>query len=104
MDRAPQRCSPALIPPSALIYQLPDQDQENPMNAAPFTTHAVSSKDGTTIGYRQLGQRPGIVVLHGSMSSGYYHLELAEPLCDALTIHLPARPSRGLTHAHPTGP
>lgn len=41
------------------------------MNAAPFTTHAVSARDGTTIGYRQLGQGPGIVVLHGSMSSGY---------------------------------
>ena len=73
------------------------------MNAAPFTTRVVSSKDGTTIGYRQLGQGPGIVVLHGSMSSGYYHLELAEALCDAFTIYLPDRRGRGLSGAYQDG-
>jgi pimeloyl-ACP methyl ester carboxylesterase len=73
------------------------------MNASPFTTHAVSSKDGTTIGYRQLGQGPGIVVLHGSMSSGYYHLELAEALSDAFTVYLPDRRGRGLSGAYQDG-
>lgn len=73
------------------------------MNAAPSTTHAVASKDGTTIGYRQLGQGPGIVVLHGSMSSGYYHLELAEALCDAFTVYLPDRRGRGLSGAYRDG-
>lgn len=73
------------------------------MNAAPFTTHAVSSKDGTTIGYRQLGQGPGILVLHGSMSSGYYHLELAEALSDAFTVYLPDRRGRGLSGAYRDG-
>ena len=73
------------------------------MNAAPFTTHAVSSKDGTTIGYRQLGQGPGIVVLHGSMSSGYYHLELAEALSDAFTVYLLDRRGRGLSGAYQDG-
>jgi len=70
------------------------------MNAAPVTTHAVCSKDGTTIGYRQLGQGPGIVVLHGSMSSGYYHLELAEAMADAFTVYLPDRRGRGLSGAY----
>lgn len=73
------------------------------MNASPFTTHAVSSKDGTTIGYRQLGQGPGIVVLHGSMSSGYYHLEVAEALSDAFTVYLPDRRGRGLSGAYQDG-
>ncbi len=73
------------------------------MGAMPFTTHAVPSKDGTTIGYRQLGQGPGIVVLHGSMSSGYYHLELAEALSDAFTIYLPDRRGRGLSGAYQAG-
>ena len=73
------------------------------MNAAPFTTHAASARDGTTIGYRQLGQGPGIVVLHGSMSSGYYHLELAEALCDAFTVYLPDRRGRGLSGAYQDG-
>jgi hypothetical protein len=57
----------------------------------------VVSADGTTIGYRQLGGGPGIVVLHGSMSSGYYHLQLAEALADAFTVYLPDRRGRGLS-------
>jgi pimeloyl-ACP methyl ester carboxylesterase len=73
------------------------------VNAAPFTTHTVSSQDGTTIGYRQLGQGPGLVVLHGSMSSGYYHLELAEALSDAFTVYLPDRRGRGLSGAYQDG-
>ena len=73
------------------------------MNAARFTTHAVSARGGTTIGYRQLGQGPGIVMLHGSMSSGYYHLELAEALSDAFTIYLPDRRGRGLSGAYQDG-
>src|SRR5579862_6692405 len=83
--------------------ELPDQNRENPMNAPPFTTRAVSSADGTTIGYRQLGQGTGIVMVHGSMSSGYYHLELAEALCDAFTLYLPDRRGRGLSGAYRDG-
>ena len=70
------------------------------MDASPVTTHAVTSKDGTTIGYRQLGHGPGIVVVHGSLSSGYYHLELAQALCDAFTVYLPDRRGRGLSGAY----
>ena len=73
------------------------------MNALPVTTHAVTSKDGTTIGYRQLGHGPGIVVVHGSMASGYYHLELAQALCDAFTVYLPDRRGRGLSGAYQAG-
>jgi hypothetical protein len=35
-----------------------------------FATGSITSKDGTTIGYRQLGQGPGVVVVHGTASSG----------------------------------
>jgi hypothetical protein len=31
-------------------------------------TASVTSKDGTTIGYRQLGHGPGLVILHGRRS------------------------------------
>lgn len=81
----------------------PSRSGENPVDAPPFRTDAASSADGTTIGYRQLGQGPGIVVLHGSMSSGYYHLELAEALCDAFTVYLPDRRGRGLSGAYRDG-
>ncbi len=68
---------------------------------APYTTAHVTSKDGTTIGYRQLGQGPGVVILHGSMSTGYYHLQLAEALADAFTVYLPDR--RGFGLSSPSG-
>jgi pimeloyl-ACP methyl ester carboxylesterase len=62
----------------------------------PYTTSSVTSADGTTIGYRQLGHGPGVVLLHGGASSGYNHLQLAELLADAFTVYLPDRRGRGL--------
>lgn len=64
------------------------------------TTGAVISKDGTTIGYRQLGQGPGVVVLHGTMSSGQNHSQLAEALADDFMVTLPDRRGRGLSGPH----
>jgi pimeloyl-ACP methyl ester carboxylesterase len=62
-----------------------------------YTTDSVTSKDGTTIGYRQLGHGPGVVVLHGSMSSAHNHMQLAEALADAFTVYVPDRRGRGLS-------
>jgi pimeloyl-ACP methyl ester carboxylesterase len=61
------------------------------------TTGAVTSRDGTTIGYRQVGQGPGLVVLHGTMESSQSHLQLAEALADTFTVYLPDRRGRGLS-------
>jgi pimeloyl-ACP methyl ester carboxylesterase len=58
---------------------------------------AVVSKDGTTIGYRQLGRGPGLVVLHGAMESAQSHMQLAEALADSYTVTLPDRRGRGLS-------
>jgi pimeloyl-ACP methyl ester carboxylesterase len=63
----------------------------------PYTTAFVTSRDGTIIGYRQLGQGPGVALLHGGASSGYNHLQLAELLADTFTIYLPDRRGRGLS-------
>jgi len=60
-------------------------------------TDAVTSKDGTIIGYRRLGHGPGLVLLHGAMESGQSHWHLAEALADAFTIYLPDRRGRGLS-------
>ena len=32
-----------------------------------YTKEYVTSKDGTTIGYRQMGSGPGIILLHGGI-------------------------------------
>jgi pimeloyl-ACP methyl ester carboxylesterase len=59
------------------------------------TTGFVTSQDGTTIGYRQLGHGPGVVLLHGAMSSAHNHIQLAEALADTFTVYVPDR--RGLS-------
>lgn len=63
----------------------------------PYATGTVTSKDGTTIGYRQLGQGPGVVMLHGAMESAQSHMQLATALADAFTVYLPDRRGRGLS-------
>jgi pimeloyl-ACP methyl ester carboxylesterase len=60
-----------------------------------YQTGSVTSKDGTTIGYRQLGRGPGVVLLHGAMESAQSHLQLAEALADTFTVYLPDRRGRG---------
>jgi pimeloyl-ACP methyl ester carboxylesterase len=62
-----------------------------------YTTGSVTSKDGTTIGYRQLGHSPGVVVLHGAMESADSHMQLAGALADAFTVYAPDRRGRGLS-------
>jgi pimeloyl-ACP methyl ester carboxylesterase len=60
-----------------------------------YTTDVVVSRDGTAIGYRQLGDGPGVVLLHGTMSSAHNHMQLAEALSDAFTVYVPDRRGRG---------
>ena len=62
-----------------------------------YVSDAVISKDGTTIGYRQLGRGPGLVVLHGAMESAQSHMELAQALASDFTVYLPDRRGRGLS-------
>lgn len=58
-------------------------------------TAAVTSADGTTIGYRSLGAGPPLLVLHGAMQSGLSHRDLAGALADRFTVVLPDRRGRG---------
>jgi pimeloyl-ACP methyl ester carboxylesterase len=66
-----------------------------------FTTGSVTSADGTTIGYRQVGSGPGIVLLHGSNQHAGSHLSLAQELADQFTVYLPDRRGRGASGAYP---
>lgn len=68
-----------------------------------YSTSFVTSQDGTTIGYRQLGHGPGVVLLHGAASSGYNHLQLAEALADTFTVYLADRRGRGLSGPYRVG-
>ncbi|WP_247004639.1 alpha/beta fold hydrolase [Halosolutus gelatinilyticus] len=63
-------------------------------------TNSVTSKDGTTIGYRQLGQGPGIVLVHGAMQSSQNLIKLGRILSDPFTVYIPDRRGRGLSDPH----
>src|SRR5579862_8515418 len=67
-----------------------------------YTTGFVTSKDGVTIGYRQLGHGTGVVLLHGAMESAQSHMQLAMALANAFTVYVPDRRGRGLSG--PFGP
>ncbi len=61
---------------------------------ARYTTDLVTSSDRTSITYRSLGSGPGIVLVHGGMSSPHNHLELAKALADAFSVYVPERRGR----------
>jgi pimeloyl-ACP methyl ester carboxylesterase len=61
---------------------------------------AVTSTDGTSIGYRMIGQGPGLVILHGAMESATSHSELAAEVGDSHTVYLPDRRGRGMSGPH----
>ncbi len=70
------------------------------LSTAPMTTGSVSSADGTTIGYLQVGHGPAVVILHGSNESARSHTQLALALADAFTVYLPDRRGRGQSGPH----
>lgn len=72
----------------------------NPPPAAapvPYTTGTITARDGVTLGYRQVGHGPGVVLLHGAMESSASHLQLAHALADQHTVYLLDRRGRGLS-------
>lgn len=62
-----------------------------------YTTGSVTAPDGGVIGYRQLGQGPGLIMLHGAMETSQSHMQLAAALADVFTVYLPDRRGRGLS-------
>lgn len=57
----------------------------------------ATSRDGTVIGYRQIGGGPGLVLLPGAMQSSLNFTRLAELLADRFTLYVPDRRGRGLS-------
>jgi pimeloyl-ACP methyl ester carboxylesterase len=57
-------------------------------------THAVS-RDGTRIHYRQTGNGPGVLLLHGSMQTSRNQSQLAAALAGAFTVTVMDRRGRG---------
>jgi pimeloyl-ACP methyl ester carboxylesterase len=66
-------------------------------SSVPESTGQVTSADGTTIGYRRIGNGPGLLVLHGGALTGSNYRRLAAQLAGDFTVFLPDRRGRGLS-------
>jgi pimeloyl-ACP methyl ester carboxylesterase len=62
-----------------------------------YTKDAVTSKDGTTIGYRQMGSGPGVIILHGGGLASQHFMTLGTALSDMFTVYIPDRRGRGMS-------
>ncbi|MBV8347885.1 MAG: alpha/beta hydrolase, partial [Mycolicibacterium sp.] len=62
----------------------------------------VTSKDGTTIGFRALGHGPGVVILHGGALASQHYMKLGAALADQFSVYIPDRRGRGMSG--PYGP
>ncbi len=58
---------------------------------------SVVSKDGTVIGYRQMGDDPGVILFHGGANASQSYSKLGADLSDAFTVYIPDRRGRGLS-------
>ena len=65
-----------------------------------YTTDFVTSKDGTKIGYRQFGEGPGLILVHGGMMYSQNFMSLAKILANEFTIYVPDRRGRGLSDSN----
>ncbi|HTN37010.1 MAG TPA: alpha/beta hydrolase [Arachidicoccus sp.] len=64
-----------------------------------FTTHSTTSKDGTKIGYRQIGNGQGLIICHGGGRISQNYESLAIALSDSFKVYIPDRRGRGLSEA-----
>jgi pimeloyl-ACP methyl ester carboxylesterase len=67
-----------------------------------YQKKSVTSKDSTTIGFRQLGHGPGVVILHGGALASQHYMKLGAALADEFTVYIPDRRGRGMSG--PYGP
>jgi len=65
-----------------------------------YETGSVVSKDGTVIGYRQMGSGPGLIIMHGGLDAAQTHMKLGELLSHKFTVYIPDRRGRGLSGSY----
>lgn len=67
-----------------------------------YSRRSVTSRDGTTIGFRQWGRGPAVVILHGGALASQHYMKLGAALADRFTVCIPDRRGRGMSG--PCGP
>ena len=68
-----------------------------------YLKNAARSADGTTIGYRQYGSGPGLILVHGGMQAAQHMSALAAALADQFRVFVPDRRGRGPSGPHGAG-
>ncbi|MFC4116361.1 alpha/beta fold hydrolase [Nonomuraea zeae] len=63
--------------------------------AVAYAPGTVVSADGTTIGYRRLGDGPGLVLVSGGYLAAEHYMELAQALSGTFTVYVLDRRGRG---------
>lgn len=62
-----------------------------------YKTGSVTSKDGTKVGYRQMGSGPGIILLHGGVNASQHLMKLGTLLSNEFAVYIPDRRGRGMS-------
>ena len=57
----------------------------------------MRSADGKTIGYREYGNGPGLILLYGAMKAGQHLSRLARALGEDFRVYVPDRRGRGMS-------
>ncbi|MFD2473274.1 alpha/beta fold hydrolase [Amycolatopsis silviterrae] len=65
-----------------------------------YRTASTRSADGTTLGYRMLGNGPAVLLMHGGMQAAQHLMKLAAALSTEFTVCVPDRRGRGLSGPH----
>ncbi len=66
-------------------------------NTKQYIKGFTTSKDGTTVGYRQMGSGQGIILLHGGINASQHLMKLGALLSDEFTVYIPDRRGRGMS-------
>jgi len=57
----------------------------------------VTSRDGTQIGYTQVGHGPGLILVQGALGTAHSYRDLADALASDFTVYTPDRRGRGMS-------
>ena len=57
----------------------------------------VTSRDGTQIGYTQVGHGPGLILVQGALGTAHNYRDLADALSSDFTVYTPDRRGRGMS-------
>ena len=57
----------------------------------------VTSRDGTQIGYTQVGNGPALILVQGALGTAHNYRDLAEALSSDFTVYTPDRRGRGMS-------